>query len=65
MSQTPKIDGLASVRARLGWEVQSGLLAYGTAGLGFGHFQYDLTQKLPFVNVISGATALEGSITRS
>jgi outer membrane immunogenic protein len=46
-SHTFKIDELASIRGRLGWEVRPGLLAYGTAGLGFGHFQASMTKMVP------------------
>jgi len=37
ISQSTKVDELASVRARLGYTVLPNLLAYGTAGLGWGH----------------------------
>jgi outer membrane immunogenic protein len=38
-----KIDALASVRARLGWLLIPNLLAYGTAGLAFGHGEFNST----------------------
>jgi outer membrane immunogenic protein len=46
-TQQPKIDELASIRARLGWEVSPNLLAYGTGGIGLGHFQYSLSTTIP------------------
>jgi outer membrane immunogenic protein len=42
ISQTVKTDELASVRARFGWVAWPELLAYGTGGLGLGHFRYSI-----------------------
>jgi outer membrane immunogenic protein len=45
ISQEVKVDELASVRARLGWEVRPDLLAYGTGGIGMGHFQSTISNS--------------------
>jgi outer membrane immunogenic protein len=49
-SQTVKIDELASVRARLGWEVTPSLLAYGTGGIALGHMQSSFQTSAPIAN---------------
>jgi opacity protein-like surface antigen len=41
--QSVKFDELASARARLGYAVLPNLLAYGTAGLGWGHSEVDVS----------------------
>jgi outer membrane immunogenic protein len=51
ISQQVKTDELASLRGRLGWEVQPNLLAYGTGGLALGHFQGTLTSVNPAANL--------------
>jgi outer membrane immunogenic protein len=38
-----KIDQLASARGRLGWLIYPNLLAYGTGGIGWGHFRFRST----------------------
>jgi outer membrane immunogenic protein len=43
-SRKVKFDELASARARLGYIVIPGVLAYGTAGLGWGHSTVDETK---------------------
>jgi opacity protein-like surface antigen len=43
VSREAKVDALASARARLGYVVLPNLLAYGTAGLGWGHSEVGLT----------------------
>jgi outer membrane immunogenic protein len=48
-NQMLKIDELASVRVRLGWEVRPDLLAYGTGGMGFGNGQAGITQTAPYL----------------
>jgi opacity protein-like surface antigen len=42
-SQTQKTDELSTARARLGYIVLPNLLAYGTAGAGFGHLEVNDT----------------------
>jgi outer membrane immunogenic protein len=42
-SQKTKVDELASARARLGYTVLPNLLAYGTAGPGWGHIEVSQT----------------------
>jgi outer membrane immunogenic protein len=51
VTREAKINELASARARLGYAVYPGLLAYGTAGLGWGHSE--LTLSHPFVGAVS------------
>jgi outer membrane immunogenic protein len=53
-SRSVKVDELASARARLGYVVLPGLLAYGTAGLGWGHSEVTETK-----------TRFDGGITTS
>jgi opacity protein-like surface antigen len=43
LSRDVRVDELASVRARLGYTVLPNLLAYGTAGLGWGHTEVGMT----------------------
>jgi opacity protein-like surface antigen len=43
ISREVKIDELASARARLGYLIFPGLLAYGTAGIGWGHSELTLS----------------------
>jgi outer membrane immunogenic protein len=43
-SRNVKVDQLASARARLGYIVLPNLLAFGTAGLGWGHTEVDETR---------------------
>jgi opacity protein-like surface antigen len=45
-SRSLKVDRLASARARLGYTVLPSLLAYGTAGLGWGHETVGVTETL-------------------
>jgi outer membrane immunogenic protein len=45
LSRSVKFDELASARARLGYVVLPNLLAYGTAGLGWGHSEATLTES--------------------
>jgi opacity protein-like surface antigen len=47
LNQALKIDQLASIRTRLGWTIWPDLLAYGTAGVGMGHFQSSVTETTP------------------
>ena len=42
-SHDAKVDELGSVRGRLGWAIWPDLLAYGTAGLGYGHMHLNVT----------------------
>jgi outer membrane immunogenic protein len=58
-NQRVKIDELASVRGRLGWEVRPNLLAYGTGGLAMGHFQSAITETAPgfYLNGDASSTA--------
>jgi outer membrane immunogenic protein len=50
-SREVKIDQLASARARLGYTFFPGLLAYGTAGLGWGRTEVTETTTVPGVSV--------------
>lgn len=50
LSRHSKIDELGSARARLGWTLMPNLLAFGTAGIGFGH------AELSFADAVSGLT---------
>jgi opacity protein-like surface antigen len=47
LSREVKFDELASARARLGYVVLPNLLAYGTAGLGWGHSEITGTATAP------------------
>lgn len=47
VSRSVKFDELASARARLGYVVLPNLLAYGTAGLGWGHSEITGTVTVP------------------
>lgn len=47
ISQTLKLDQLASIRARLGWAISPDLMAYGTGGAGMGHYHATLTEVTP------------------
>jgi outer membrane immunogenic protein len=58
-AQTIKTDELASLRARLGWEVRPDLLAYGTAGLALGHFQATINNTAPTSSLITSGGATE------
>jgi outer membrane immunogenic protein len=50
-AETSKIDALASARARAGFLLTNTLLAYGTAGIGWGHSKISVTvEELSFVS---------------
>jgi outer membrane immunogenic protein len=51
-----KVDELASVRGRLGYLIYPGLLAYGTAGAGWGHFRWSATGVDVLGNIASETT---------
>ncbi len=55
-SREVKIDQLASARARLGYTFFPGLLAYGTAGLGWGRTEVTETTSVPGVSVHSASS---------
>jgi outer membrane immunogenic protein len=59
-SRKVKFDELATARARLGYIVLPNLLAYGTAGLGWGHSEVDETRSRfdgGITTVTSGSSA--------
>jgi outer membrane immunogenic protein len=57
ISRSVKFDELASARARLGYLVLPNLLAYGTAGLGWGHSEITGTISVPNDSVSASADA--------
>jgi outer membrane immunogenic protein len=64
INETVKIDQLASVRARLGWELWPSLLAYGTGGIGLGHFQNSYNQMpVPYFGGTIGINSNSGANT--
>jgi outer membrane immunogenic protein len=51
-----KIDDLASARGRLGYLIYPNLLAYGTAGIGWGHFRWSANSVDTAGNIASETT---------
>jgi outer membrane immunogenic protein len=56
-TRTAKIDELASARGRLGYLIFPQWLLYGTAGFGWGHFQYNTTATDPTFGFFSSTTS--------
>jgi opacity protein-like surface antigen len=57
LSRSVKFDELATARARLGYAVLPNLLAYGTAGLAWGHSEITGAASIPGFSVSSSADA--------